>query len=308
MKPTYQHTEQGVVVVDTRQYTNGPIVPNYVIDLYLPIIGCRGLGVYTALVRRMGSRTQTFNLEQLATTCRLGRHALNATLALLEELKFIRCIKPTGKDKIRHFCTVIEICSPPTGPVPITTQQSLVPWLFSEGYPFKHTLPNISDQHSCNASDRNSMGCTHVYVPIHDEMPSACTQEQTKPIKEEEPSDVKGTSGIKQKQPALSTQLVNAYRETVTSLGHLTGMRNTKDILVQLNTLQATPDELRTMIIWRLEGYPMDRACHYHFAKVPDDVRTYRVRHTPQPEGGNVATPPLEPEQFSDGFMEEIFQ
>jgi hypothetical protein len=82
-KTAYRLTEYGqVVVVDRRHLTNGAIVPNYVVDLYLPIIGYVGLGVLTMLYRfvNRGKHQLRLDLHKHAKVGRVGFRTLEHSL------------------------------------------------------------------------------------------------------------------------------------------------------------------------------------------------------------------------------------
>ncbi len=104
-KTAYRLTEHGqVVVVDRRHLTNGAIVPNYVVDLYLPIVGYIGLGVLTMLYRfvNRGKHQLRLDLHKHAKVGRVGFRTLERGLDLLQECRIIDVTKPQGLDRRRR--------------------------------------------------------------------------------------------------------------------------------------------------------------------------------------------------------------
>lgn len=132
-RKTYALTNGEVRVTDLRQLTNGAIVPNYVVDLYLPIIGATGLGILTTLYRLANNSEIIVNLTQLSRACRIGKRKLNEILDLLEKCDIVEVNKPTGQNRLKHFRTEITLLDPPVS-VPssyadVVADRMLVKWL-----------------------------------------------------------------------------------------------------------------------------------------------------------------------------------
>src|SRR5690349_21471502 len=115
---SYAATPKGIVIVDHRQLTNGAIVPNFAVDLYLPIIGYDGLGIWTTLLRQSSLRRNDEGdgdgLKRLARAGRMGYTPFCNTLTLLEELGIIKVYLPTGRSRMDHERARIELYDPPT--------------------------------------------------------------------------------------------------------------------------------------------------------------------------------------------------
>lgn len=135
----YRRTEQGrVLVVDRRHLTNGAIVPNYVVDLYLPILGYEGLGVLTMLLRFVdrGKHEMKLDMHKHARVGRVGFRTLEKHLDRLAACQIITVTKPTGLARRFHHRTVVELLDPPTD-VPDEWAEEVIQrtptgWLFEQ--------------------------------------------------------------------------------------------------------------------------------------------------------------------------------
>ena len=149
---TYATTAQGIVIEDRRQTTNGAIIPNYLVDLYLPIIGYVGIGVLTTLYRLANSRQALIHLSEFAKAGRLGFRTLKKILDKLVECRLIKYQKPEGGARWKHLRTVVQILDAPKK-VPAPRAQNVarltvVPWLFA-GHPRRRNkTPKLSDDNS----------------------------------------------------------------------------------------------------------------------------------------------------------------
>lgn len=127
----------GILVTDKRQLTHGTIVPNYVVDLYLPIIGYDGLGILTALYRLVNhadpDNPVRVNVRAFARAGRVGSDSYSDSLELMAECGLIALLKPEGKRRGMHLRTEIFLVDPPTRvPERYAAQvldRCLTPWL-----------------------------------------------------------------------------------------------------------------------------------------------------------------------------------
>jgi hypothetical protein len=114
---SYIATSKGIVIDDLRQTTNGAIVPNCAVDLYLPIIGYDGLGIWTMLLRQASLRRNDDGigdgLKKLARSGRMGYTVFCRLISLLEELGIIKVIRPDGRGRMEHEPGRIEVHDPP---------------------------------------------------------------------------------------------------------------------------------------------------------------------------------------------------
>lgn len=135
-RTSYLLSPAGIEISDRRQLTHGAIVPNFVVDLYLPIIAYDGLGVLTVLYRLANTDDRVLtNLDAFARAGRLGFRRFTQLLALLDELAIINVQKPSGAARLKHHRTVIVLLDPPTA-VPETMtglvlDRTLTPWLLA---------------------------------------------------------------------------------------------------------------------------------------------------------------------------------
>ena len=78
-------------------------VANYVYDLWLPILGARGVAVYSVYCRleREGV-VKAITQADLARACRIGPDTLRGINEQLEECGFIKITKPVGHKRLMH--------------------------------------------------------------------------------------------------------------------------------------------------------------------------------------------------------------
>jgi hypothetical protein len=112
-KKLYTQDASGIRFVSDRQ--PGEVrIPNYVYDLWLPLLGATYIGVYGMYCRleRQEDVKGTSN-QKIAKVCRIGTSKLGEINKALEELGFIKTTKPNGAEKLKHFTTIITVCDPP---------------------------------------------------------------------------------------------------------------------------------------------------------------------------------------------------
>ena len=115
-------------------------VPNYVYDLWLPVIGIEAVGLY-ALYCRLERHGQVSGMtrDALCRALRIGTHTLPKLNEKLEACGFIRIIRAEGQARLEHRPTGVIILDPakhvsealverfcPHGMVPLT------PWLVGD--------------------------------------------------------------------------------------------------------------------------------------------------------------------------------
>ena len=139
----YTRTERGVTFSSARR--PGEVrIPNYVYDLWLPLLGAEAIGVYAVYCRleREGA-VKRISLRNLARACRVGTDKLKRINALLERCGFIRITRPTGKMRLMHWTTKITVLDPPRH-VPSELAEELAP---PSGYdPLSHWLVTDGSQ------------------------------------------------------------------------------------------------------------------------------------------------------------------
>jgi hypothetical protein len=90
-------------------------IPNYVFDLWMPLLGVEVIGVYALycrLERIDGIKGVT--LDKIAQSCRIGKKTLLTINKTLAEHKFISIKKPKGQERLKHFTTEFTVHDPPT--------------------------------------------------------------------------------------------------------------------------------------------------------------------------------------------------
>jgi hypothetical protein len=89
-------------------------VPNYVYDLWMPLLGVEAIGVYAVYLRLMRGRVvKGIAQADIARACRVGNRRLAIINQTLEQCGFIAVSKPTGADRVQHFTTEITVNEAP---------------------------------------------------------------------------------------------------------------------------------------------------------------------------------------------------
>lgn len=109
----YQASQAGIRVVSGRKIGDVRI-PNYVYDLWLPLIGGDALSVYGVYCRlERANVVKAISLRDIAKACRIGDNRLEKLNLLLQECGFIVVQKPKGKQRGQHYTTEITTYNPP---------------------------------------------------------------------------------------------------------------------------------------------------------------------------------------------------
>ena len=90
-------------------------LPTATIDLWMPLIGAVGVGVY-AMYRRLAreGRVRGSDLKRMAKAARISDNTLRSLNQILERIGFIVVEKPEGANRVRHYTTEIRLLEPPT--------------------------------------------------------------------------------------------------------------------------------------------------------------------------------------------------
>lgn len=89
-------------------------MPNYVYDLWMPLLGIEAIGVYAVYLRLMrDSVVKGIAQSDIARACRVGNRRLAIINQTLEQCGFITISKPTRADRVRHFTTEITVREAP---------------------------------------------------------------------------------------------------------------------------------------------------------------------------------------------------
>jgi len=122
-------------------------IPNYVYDLWLPLLGATAIGVYSMYCRlEREDIVKAMTQARIAKMCRIGTRKLAEINDVLEDCGFIVITKPEGHKRLMHWTTEIEIFEAEERVsqklidkyAPESGYECLSPWLVAE------KLPNIS--------------------------------------------------------------------------------------------------------------------------------------------------------------------
>ncbi len=110
----YEVTPDGGFRVRTERRIGEVRVPNYVYDLWLPVLGMDAVALYSVYCRMERNDTiRGMNQKTLAGLCRIGTDKLNKLNADLEACGFIRIERPAGAARLAHHCTTVVVLDPP---------------------------------------------------------------------------------------------------------------------------------------------------------------------------------------------------
>jgi len=111
----YTESPYGGIAFRSERRPGDVRIPNYVFDIWMPLLGAVAIGVYGTYCRlEMGGAVKKITLASLAKACRIGVERLGKINAQLEECGFIRVNKPTGTARLMHWTTEIVVLDPPT--------------------------------------------------------------------------------------------------------------------------------------------------------------------------------------------------
>lgn len=111
----HRHDDGTVHLVNTDQHTGENRIPNYVWDLWLPLLGAEAIGVYSFYCRlKRNGKVKGVSLKKIAKACQIGTKKLNQINTDLETCGFISTSKPDGHARLMHWTTEIDIHPVPT--------------------------------------------------------------------------------------------------------------------------------------------------------------------------------------------------
>lgn len=113
-KKLYTESESGGIRVISGRKIGEVRIPNYVYDLWLPLIGGDALTVYGVYCRlERGKTVRAFTMRDVAKACRIGDKKLTEINTMLSDCGFVVVQKPIGKARANHFTTEITTLNPP---------------------------------------------------------------------------------------------------------------------------------------------------------------------------------------------------
>jgi hypothetical protein len=114
MTTHYTQTETGGTHFVSERRPGEVRIPNYVYDLWMPLLGIEAIGVYAVYCRLEREGTvKAMTQQRLAQEMRIGVAKLTKINDLLQRYGFIKVHKPEGHEKLMHYTTEITICDPP---------------------------------------------------------------------------------------------------------------------------------------------------------------------------------------------------
>lgn len=137
----YYQDDEGGITFQTERKIGDVRIPNYVFDLYLPLLGATAIGVYAMYCRlEREGKVQGMNQNKIARACRIGNNTLAEINTTLETCGFIRIEKPIGDEKLKHYTSRIITLDPPLYIIPEIIEkygpsfgyEILCPWLLSD--------------------------------------------------------------------------------------------------------------------------------------------------------------------------------
>lgn len=106
-------------LITPNQPTGENRIPNYVWDLWLPLLGGDGIAVYSLYCRlKRNGKVKGISMKAIAKACKIGTKKLNQINADLSFCGFISVSKPEGKARLMHWTTEIDIHPAPTEVLP----------------------------------------------------------------------------------------------------------------------------------------------------------------------------------------------
>ena len=112
-KKLYEYTPEGGIKFISHRMGQVRIA-NYVYDIWLPIIGAKGIAVYGVYCRLEREGTvKAITQADIAKACRIGTNTLAQVNEQLEECGFIKVSKPEGHKRLMHWTTAIDVYDPP---------------------------------------------------------------------------------------------------------------------------------------------------------------------------------------------------
>jgi len=141
-KKLYEETQEGGICFKSERRPWEVRIPNYVYDLWMPVLGVVDIGVYNVYCRLEREKiVKAISLETIARACRIGKSRLYDINKRLEKCGFIRVTPPEGWQRLAHYTTEITVLDPPQE-VPAWAikeycqlkggYQPLSPWLVQE--------------------------------------------------------------------------------------------------------------------------------------------------------------------------------
>jgi hypothetical protein len=180
----YQIDDDGNIRFRSERKPGEVRVPNYVYDLWLPLLGMDAIGVYSVYCRlEYEDSVKKITQDRLAKVCRMSKTTLRSLNDKLAECGFIEITVPKGRARLKHFTTEIIVKDPPQEVSAILIQkyqpesgyQPLTIWLCEAEHHSMYTVPAAEVLHSTS-------GQTSIVLPgVPDSTPSIATLDILQP-------------------------------------------------------------------------------------------------------------------------------
>lgn len=214
----YHIDESGNIAFRSERKSGEVRIPNYVYDLWLPLLGIEAIGVYTLYCRLEREETvKAITQDRIARLCKMGKVKLREINDRLQECGFIAVKVPKGRARANHHTTEIVVKDPPSkvDALLIRTYQSdsgyepLTTWLCEvESHEMYSVLPyevldrtsRSSEQNVVEVLDRTStivasLSVASLEVVKEKEIPAPIVAVSLEPLE---------TDTVKENTPALS--------------------------------------------------------------------------------------------------------
>lgn len=154
-KKLYTKDDNGIRI-ETDRKIGDVRIPNYVFDLWMPLLGAEVIGVYATYCRLEHEQTiKGLKMDDIARACRIGKTKLLDINKKLAQLGFVTVEIPKGKERLMHYTTVLTVHDPPTS----IDEQAIKDHGHPKGYkPLAHWL--IKDVGLPEVLHRTSGGAT----------------------------------------------------------------------------------------------------------------------------------------------------
>lgn len=114
MTTLYQPIEGGGIVFVSERKMGDTRIPNYVIDMYMPLVGGDAFSLYNLYCRlERAGQVKGLNMTELGKAIHVSRNTISRLNDVLEAAGMIRMVKPSGREILMHYSTSIVLLDPP---------------------------------------------------------------------------------------------------------------------------------------------------------------------------------------------------
>ncbi len=291
-KKVYQSDQQGGIRFVSERKSGEVRIPNYVYDLWTPILGVEIIGIYSIYCRlERETIIKGISQNELARQLRIGVHALRKANELLEHCGFIQQQKPTGVDKLKHFTTQIIVCDAPQNiSADIINELALKNDDIPDYKPLSHWLlesnPAITEVQTSNAGDEiqqcdevQTSNATIASLMLH---PSDIVIDPPIPPKRGKREKVTNPDTIKENE--CITAIIQGYINglSIVPATNQYGNKTTRRAALAIHRAGYTPaqvtrytEHLQAQLFWQGKKPPL--------TTVAEGIAAYCATHKPKP-------------------------